>query len=393
MASKGRPRPQRDAAVDPNPTPGTYPSTRARVRDPPTARLAAWRGLPSYGHLCAFVRGFSEGASIIRSLECEPREVDNVAAMPNNQRITSLLGTGLQVAWGSHAFWKYRGLMYGAVFLGGIAAIAFAGVLWQMFGFGPAALLTALGAGTLILLVKNGVVDLAELMAVETEHVLLLAELAAHRETPTGHEQIVWVRTRAAMAGAPPGWIRRRMRGAMTAIHGTMQDVGEAFPAFRNGRAPSWARWLLARCKNPMADVLAGRAFAEGTGHTSYRAKEGLLLYAAAWPEVFRLNVTLGAVGHAFALATAAVLTFPMALAGTSSPFPVLASLAAIALWSGFGVKRVFLDPILEGAAIIAFEERVRGISVPPKTEAMLMEASAAFRELDERVRDESSLG
>ncbi len=327
-----------------------------------------------------------------RRVEPMAGRADNAHTMSDGQRIAARLWAGFHVAWGSRAFWAYRALVQGPVFLVGITGITFAGFLAHLVGFIPAVLVLVLLAGVLVLIVYNSVLDVAVLLAADTEHALLLTELARKRETPTGYGQILWVRTRVLDAGAPPVWIGRRIHRAMTAIHGAVRDVGEVFPAFAQGRAPVWARWALAQCKRPMSDALTGRAFAGATTHAPYQAKEALLVYAAAWPGVFRLNLALWGMGQAFMLAVAALLALPLAWAMAGMPYSIIVSVVAVALWTGFAVKRVVLEPVLVAAAIVAFEEMVQGKSLTPETEALLFEVSAAFRELNERAREASGL-
>ncbi|MFO7976215.1 MAG: hypothetical protein R6V12_16450 [Candidatus Hydrogenedentota bacterium] len=318
--------------------------------------------------------------------------VDNVSAMPNDNRLTHLLWAGLELAWGSRAFWAYRALVYGAGFLAGVAIIALWGLLAYLFGFLAALLLFVLGAGTVFLLALNGVLRVAFLSVVETEHALLLVELHRQRETPRGHGQIAWARERGETGDVPPAWLKRHIRGSMEAIHSAVHDVGDPFPAFAENRAPTWARWLLARCKQPMAEALAGRAFVGETAHTAYDAKKGLLLYTTVWPRAFKLNVALWALGQAAMLLVATILAVPAGMATAPGPFSVMASFVAVALWLGFAVKRIVIDPILQAAIIIAFETIAEGSSIAPDTEVLLLEVSEAFRELDARARETSEL-
>ena len=303
------------------------------------------------------------------------------------------LWEGLLLAWGSRACWGYRALVHAPVFLLGVAAIAAAGFLAHLTGFVPAVLVVALCAGALTVLTRNGVIDASLLVGARVEHGLLLVELSRKRETPGGREQVAWARQRSAAADAPPAWVVPRVRRAVNAVHGNVHDVGDVFPAFARGRAPSWARRLLARCTNPMADALAARAFAGESGRAAAQAREGLLLYAAVWDDAFRWNMALWCLGQVVMLLVAALAALPLALAVGASHGAVLDSAVAVALWTGFAVQRVVAAPILEAAAIVAFEEMVQGSSVPPETEPRLREASAAFRDLDDRARDMPVVG
>ncbi|MEA3366021.1 MAG: hypothetical protein U9Q79_10320, partial [Candidatus Hydrogenedentes bacterium] len=204
--------------------------------------------------------------------------------------------------------------------------------------------------------------------------------------------QIAWARQRGDAADTPAVWIERRIRRTMEAIHTRVHDVADAFPAFAQDRAPAWARWLLARCKRPMLNVLVGRAFADETGHTAYEAKTGLLLYTTVWPRVFRLNVTLWVLGQTAMLLAAAILAVFFGMATAAGPISVMVTFIAVALWSGFAVKRILLDPVFQAAALTAFEKMVPGSSVASDTEVLLSEVSEAFRELDERAREASEL-
>ncbi len=308
--------------------------------------------------------------------------------MRDLSRLIARLWEGFLLVWGSRACWGYRALVHAPVFLLGVAAIAAAGFLAHLTGFVPAVLVVALCAGALTVLTLNGVIRVSLLASVDVEHGLLLVELSRKRETPDGRDQVAWARQRAASADAPPVWVVQRIRRTMGAVHGNLRDVGDGFPAFARDRAPSWARRLLARCTSPMAGALAARAFADASGRASSQAREGLLLYAAVWDEAFRWNMALWSVGHIFTLAAAALAALPLVLAAGASDWTVLASAVAVALWTGFAVQRVVAAPILEAAAIVAFEEMVQGSSVAPETEPQLREASAAFRELDDRARE-----
>ena len=312
--------------------------------------------------------------------------------MTNDARISRLLWSGLHLAWGSRAFWAYRASIYGAVYFAGIAVIALLGLVGHLFVLLAMVLLFTLGAGAVFLLTINGVVHGSLITAVETEHALLLAELCRQRETPGGHGQIAWGRQRGETADVPPAWLECRARKSIDAIHNAVHDVGDAFPAFAEDRAPAWARALLARCKRPITQALLGRAFASETGHAAYEAKTGLLLYTTVWPRAFRLNMALWVIGQVTMVAVAALLAVPFALATASGPVSVVTSLLVVALWSGYAVKGIFVEPILQAAAITAFEAMVEGSSIAPDTEVVLLEVSEAFRELAERARETAAL-
>ena len=219
----------------------------------------------------------------------------------------------------------------------------------------------AIGGGV-VLLVYNSVLDAAVLLAADTSRVLLPSW--AQTRNANGYDRSSGANA-VLDAGAPPVWMGGAPPGH-DAIHGAVRDVGEVFPAFAQGRAPVWARWALAQCKRPMSDALAGRAFAGATTHAPYQAKEALLVYAAAWPDVFRLNLALWGMGQAFMLAVAALLALPLAWALAGMPYSVTVSVVAVALWTGFAVKRVVLEPVIVAAAIVAFEEMVQGKSLTP---------------------------
>jgi hypothetical protein len=278
------------------------------------------------------------------------------------------------------------------VFLAGVAAIAGAGFIAHLTGFIAALLVAALCAGTLAVLVYNGVVTVSLLASADVEHGLVLAELAQKHEVPDGPGQLAWARQRAAVADAPPVWVLLRIRRAMQAIHERMNDVGDVFPAFAPDRAPSWARWLLARCTSPMAGALAARAFADTSGNTASRARESLLLYTAVWHDAFRWNAALWGTGWMFMMGAVALAALPLMWAAAASVLAVQATAAMLALWTGFALQRLVMRPILEAAALVMLEEMTQGSSAPPDAEPRLREVSAAFRELENRAQEASEL-
>ncbi len=302
------------------------------------------------------------------------------------------LWEGLLLAWASRVCWGYRSLVYAPVFLVGVAAIAAAGFLAHLTGFIAAALVAALCAGTLALLVYNGVLTVSLLASADVEHGLVLAELSRKHEVPDGPGQLLWARQRAAAADAAPVWVLLRLRRTMQAIHKRIYDVGDAFPAFAPDRAPSWARWLLARCTSPMAGALAARAFADGPGSSASRARESLLLYTAVWRDAFRWNLALWGAGWMFMMGTVALTALPLIWATAASVPAVQASAALLALWTGFALQRVVMRPILEAAALSLLDEMAQGSSTPPDAEPRLREVSAAFRELENRTREATEM-
>ncbi|HOF39502.1 MAG TPA: hypothetical protein PLD73_05470, partial [Candidatus Hydrogenedentes bacterium] len=139
--------------------------------------------------------------------------------MRKSNRLIASVWEGLLLAWGSRACWGYRILVHAPVFLAGVAAIAGAGFIAHLTGFIAALLVAALCAGTLAVLVYNGVVTVSLLASADVEHGLVLAELAQKHEVPDGPGQLAWARQRAAVADAPPVWVLLRIRRAMQAIH------------------------------------------------------------------------------------------------------------------------------------------------------------------------------
>ena len=316
--------------------------------------------------------------------------------MSNSQGTIGRLWAGLHIAWGARGFWAYRALAYSPLYLMGVAVITLAGTLTQVAGSVAVVTLLVLFVGTVLTATTGMGFEVIKLKSLDAEYAMLLAALGREYETPTGYAQILWVRRQVVEfreTGPQPAWLARRVRMVMRTIHAKVHDVGEAFPAFEQGRAPECARKLLARCCHPMASVLTGRALAARGKNAAYAAKENLLLYSAAWPDAFRLNVTLWLVGHILALGVAGLLGVPLAwLAAAAGSFAATVSFTLVALWSGFAVKRVLADPVLMATALAAFDEMTRGCSVPADIESVLLEADEAFRELGEQTRAESAV-
>lgn len=283
--------------------------------------------------------------------------------------------------------------IYGAFFLAVVVWLAVFGGLAVLFAprieiLALIFMMIAIGGPSGVLLFARRYI----LYMVTGAHIAVITKLLVEGELPPGTNQVTYGRevvTKYFKEVSVLFVLDRMVNRIVKRFTNRFVRIVDWLPL--GGGATKVARWAAAivnRSLSYVDEAIISYAIAQGEPNVWKSAREGLILYAQAYPPILKTAVKVWLLGRAFFLTLLVIFGIPgvlVLLAFNAIWFQILV-IVGVLMFSWLLVKAIF-EPFATAYTVLTFQHATAGLEVDPVWDERLRSVSGEFKKLADRAR------
>ncbi|MFP4192670.1 MAG: hypothetical protein ACLFU6_11415 [Candidatus Hydrogenedentota bacterium] len=302
------------------------------------------------------------------------------------------LGRAFQLVMRTTPYIAYRAMIYGLIWLAGIAYLAILGLIGWIFGAAAFWVLLILTA------VLGGVLNLGRLLGtyvlymLRAGHVALITELVQKGEIPGGTSQTAWAKERVTgyfKEISVLAFVNLVVEGVIRAVNRRLVNVMTALPVPGLEGAGKVATRVVEFSLKYVDEAIIAHTFRTENPNVYDSARSGVLLYCESWKAILKNAVMLTLLSYAFVIAATVIFLIPFgALALLFETQAIRFAFFVMAVFLGIAMKWILWDPIACTSTILTFLHETEGKEPNPEWEERIEQVSSQFKELKQRATD-----